>query len=234
MPRARPVRSAGASPTSRAVLAMMVPRLHQGVMTVRVQVLRGRRGLLIAAAAVLVTVSVGAGVAIAGSAEGHSVTEETGALHDTGALIVQRIDLADPVAGSKWLSGAPIDDAQREAVVVDEAVQRATEQGVDTELVRRVFRAQIEASKVVQRGLMEQWKQHPDEAPTSAPELGAVRTRLDEIGGSLVNILGQAASIAASPECPSLVAAERERDTANLDDLHRTGVETAWQTFCSE
>lgn len=190
--------------------------------------------LLIAVAALLIAAAVGAGFVLSQSTNATGAPDDGGALGDTGALIVRRIALADPVARSKWLSGTPIDDPQREEVVMDDAVRRAEEQGADTALVQRVFRAQIEASKTVQRGLIEEWKEHPDAAPTSAPDLGAVRSELDEIGGSLVVALQHAASVAESPDCLSAVAAERERDEASLDDLHRTAVETAWQTFCAK
>lgn len=189
--------------------------------------------LLIAVAALLIAASVGAGFALSQSANATGAPDDGGGLSDTGALIVRRIALADPVARSKWLSGTPVDDPHREEVVIDDAVRRAEEQGADTALVHRVFRAQIEASKTVQRGLLDEWKQHPDAAPTSAPDLGAVRSELDDIGGSLVTALQHAESVAASPDCPSTVAAERERDEAGLDALHRSAVETAWQTFCA-
>ncbi|PPF31008.1 gamma subclass chorismate mutase AroQ [Rathayibacter tritici] len=217
----------------RTLLGTMDSRLTGGRVTMTETARLGPRRLLIAAAALLIATVAGAGIALSSSASDSGAPGETDVLRDTGALIVRRIDLADPVARSKWLSGTPIDDAQREEVVLDEAAHRASEQGTDTDLVRRVFRAQIDASKTVQRGLMEQWKQHPDAAPTSAPDLTTVRTELDEIGGSLVSALGRAADVAGRPECPDLVATERERDAAGLDDLHRSAVETAWQTFCA-
>lgn len=192
------------------------------------------RRLVIAVAALLIAASVGAGILLSHSADATGAPNDGGGLGDAGALIVRRIALADPVARSKWLNGTPIDDPHREEVVIDDAVRRATEQGTDTAVVERVFRAQIEASKTVQRGLIEEWTQHPDAAPTAAPDLGAVRSELDEIGGSLVAALHDAASVAEGPECPSIVAAERESDMAGLDALHRIAVETAWQTFCAE
>lgn len=164
----------------------------------------------------------------------HSTADGTEQLDKVGTLIVQRLELADPVAQSKWLSGKAIDDPAREQTVIDDAVARAQQQKIDPALVTRIFRAQIEASKVVQRGLFDQWKQQPATAPTTAPDLTAIRPELDAIGSALVAALGDVASDASAPGCRAAADAERKQSSASLDDLHRSGVDSAWQTFCAD
>jgi chorismate mutase len=154
-------------------------------------------------------------------------------LDTIGALVSHRLQLADPVAESKWLSGKPITDAAREQAVVDEAVALAQQEGVDPQLVTRVIRAQIEASKVVQRGLITRWTHHPDAAPTTAPDLTTIRPQLDAIDTDLVTAIGQVQALSTDPTCAHLVDAERKRLTAGLDSLHRKGIRAAWQGFCT-
>ncbi|MDY1003800.1 gamma subclass chorismate mutase AroQ [Curtobacterium sp. CFBP9011] len=154
-------------------------------------------------------------------------------LDAVGSLVLRRLLLADPVAQSKWLSGKPIADPVREQAVVDEAVSLARQQGVDPDLVTRVVRSQIAASKVVQRGLITSWTHHPATAPTTAPDLATIRPQLDAIDTDLVAAIGAAQATAASPQCAHLVVAERKRLSADLDPLHRKGIRDALAGFCT-
>lgn len=45
--------------------------------------------------------------------------------------------------------------------------------------------------RVVQRGLFARWREHPAEAPTSAPDLAAVRAELDRLTRQLLARLGE-------------------------------------------
>ncbi|MCS5524648.1 gamma subclass chorismate mutase AroQ [Curtobacterium flaccumfaciens pv. oortii] len=154
-------------------------------------------------------------------------------LEAVGSLVTQRLALAEPVAESKWLSKKPISDPAREQVVIDEAVALAKRQGIDPELVSRTLRAQIEASKVIQRGLITRWAHDPASAPTNAPDLASVRPKLDAIDNALVTAIGTVAHAAAEPRCSSLVDAERSASYAGMDSLRRKAVHTAWATFCA-
>ncbi|MBF4563320.1 gamma subclass chorismate mutase AroQ [Microbacterium sp. VKM Ac-2870] len=153
-------------------------------------------------------------------------------LDAVGTLLVERLQLADTVAQAKWIKGTPVSDPAREKVVIDAAVAQASRDGVDPDLVRRVMTDQISASKVVQRGLLTHWAHNPSEAPTAAPDLTTVRTRLDEIDAALVDALGAAQPTAADPTCRHLVDHERDREYPGLDSLHRKAVHTAWSSFC--
>lgn len=154
-------------------------------------------------------------------------------LDELGGLVSQRLALAEPVAQAKWVSGKPISDPAREQVVVDEAVALATQQGVDTALVTRVIRAQISASKVVQRGLFTTWTHRPETAPTQAPDLTTIRPQLDRIDTDLVAAIGRVQDVAQDPRCGHLVDAARKDLSVGGDALLRKGVRAAWSGFCA-
>ncbi len=155
-------------------------------------------------------------------------------LSGVGDLVVSRLALAEPVAESKWLSGKPIADPAREQAVVDAGVARARAEGVDPDLVTRVLRDQIAASKLVQRGLFTRWTHEPWSAPTTAPDLTAVRTQITQIDDDLVDRLAAVAPIAAAPRCAHAVDAERHRVESGLDSLQRKGLHVAWSSFCDD
>lgn len=167
------------------------------------------------------------------SHDGSRPAASTAELDTIGTLILRRLELADPVAESKWLSGKPVADPVREQAVVDEAVTLAEQRGVDPVLVTRVIRAQIAASKVVQRGLINHWTHNPWTAPTTAPDLTTIRPQLDAIDTDLVTALGQAQTVAQDHRCAHLVDAERKHLDVGLDSLHRKGIDVAWHTFCA-
>ncbi|MCS5487782.1 gamma subclass chorismate mutase AroQ [Curtobacterium flaccumfaciens pv. beticola] len=163
-----------------------------------------------------------------------TVGTDTGRLSGVGDLVVSRLALAEPVAESKWLSGKPIADPAREQAVVDAGVARARAEGVDPDLVTRVLRDQIAASKLVQRGLFTRWTHEPWSAPTTAPDLTAVRTQITQIDDDLVDRLAAVAPIAAAPRCAHAVDAERHRVESGLDSLQRKGLHVAWSSFCDD
>jgi cyclohexadienyl dehydratase len=100
--------------------------------------------------------------------------------------IDQRLLLAQAVARAKWNVQAPVEDLQREAQVIQAAVKQGATLGLPDRWVETVFRAQIEASKIVQRELFAQWTaQHagkfddaPDLARTVRPELDRITTQI--------------------------------------------------------
>jgi chorismate mutase-like protein len=100
--------------------------------------------------------------------------------------IDQRLLLAEAVARSKWNVQAPIEDLPREALVIQAAMRQGSAMGLSAAWIESVFRAQIEASKTVQRELYATWQsQHPgrfDDAPdlakTIRPELDHITTQI--------------------------------------------------------
>nr|WP_238357278.1 gamma subclass chorismate mutase AroQ [Kribbella italica] len=104
-------------------------------------------------------------------------------------LVADRIEVGDLVAASKFGTDKPIDDPAREQVVLDQARASAIQLGIDPEETVVFFRDQVEASKVVQRGLFARWTAHPDEAPTTRPDLNEIRATLDRLTTDLLQAL---------------------------------------------
>lgn len=100
--------------------------------------------------------------------------------------IDQRLLLAQDVARAKWNAKAPIEDLPREEQVIAAAVRQGATLGLPEAWVRTVFRAQIEASKTVQRALYRRWEAEgigrfadaPDLAKTIRPQLDRLTTQL--------------------------------------------------------
>ena len=98
----------------------------------------------------------------------------------------ERLLLAEAVARAKWNVQAPIEDLAREEQVIQAAVKQGAEFNLASNFVESVFRAQIQASKTVQRDLFAKWTaQHagkfadaPDLAKIIRPELDRITTQL--------------------------------------------------------
>ena len=103
-----------------------------------------------------------------------------------------RLDVATPVARSKWNTGAPIDDPVREGVILDDVASRAQKAGVDAQWARRFFQDQFDAGKIVQRDLHRQWKVERQPPFTNPPDLARdVRPILDRLTPELLATLGK-------------------------------------------
>jgi chorismate mutase len=92
----------------------------------------------------------------------------------------RRLVLGVEVAAAKFLSGQRIDDHVREQEIL-ESVAGKLEQAVHRNaLGMGFFRDQIEANKVIQRGLHRYWDEHPEEFPGGHHHLTAeLRPQLD-------------------------------------------------------
>jgi chorismate mutase-like protein len=106
------------------------------------------------------------------------------------SAIDQRLLLAHAVARAKWNVQAPIEDKPREAQVIQAAVQQGAALGLPEAWVETVFRAQIEASKTVQRELYANWKAQQAGKFDDAPDLAkTIRPELDRITAQLLHSL---------------------------------------------
>ncbi|GAA1297503.1 gamma subclass chorismate mutase AroQ [Pseudonocardia xinjiangensis] len=159
-------------------------------------------------------------------------------LADFGSLVdlaVQRILVSDEVAATKFWTGTPVEDPLRERQVLAEAGRRAAQMGLDREMAVRFFRSQIDASKVVQRGMLGRWRAHPDLAPTAPPDLHAIRTRLDALTGQMLEQLRATHALRRhSSLCRTLLLDARVPVVAmhDLDGLHRRALDVAVEFVC--
>lgn len=151
-------------------------------------------------------------------------------------LFVERLLIADKVAAAKYGTDRPIDDPTREQRILDDVATLAIGPGLDPDAVVAVFRDQIEANKLVQRGLYARWDAHPEERPTQRPDLDKeVRPALDRITTQLLNTLVKTEGVRSSPSCePRLYgAAAWSAYGHELDALHLRGMKRALPSACT-
>ncbi|MEV1023800.1 gamma subclass chorismate mutase AroQ [Streptomyces sp. NPDC050264] len=158
------------------------------------------------------------------------------ALSAVASLAARRIALADKVAAAKYGTPAPIDDPARERQILDDVAARSAALGLDPALAQAVFRDQIEANKVVQRGLYARWDAHPEQRPADRPDLATVvRPALDRITTELLDALRELPPTRATPACAPLLTAVALRDAHahHFDTLHLRGLARALPSVCA-
>ena len=115
------------------------------------------------------------------------------------ALVVvagRRLVLGADVAAAKFLSGQRIDDRVREQEILESVASRLKRAEPRRELGMEFFRDQIEANKVIQRGLHRYWREHPGEFPVRRRDLTAeLRPQLDTVNRHILLLLIYMANI---------------------------------------
>ncbi|GFE18577.1 chorismate mutase [Streptomyces glebosus] len=193
-----------------------------------------------AAATVLFTGATGAVAApVAPSAAATAPAPATahspyGQLRPLAVLSAERLATADLVAAAKWGTGGPVDDPAREQEVLRAVAEQARQLGADPEATVRFFRDQIEANKIVQRGLHRAWEADPGRAPTERPDLGQVRKEINRINHELVQALADSPQARSAPYCAPLLtaAAVRVRHERHLDALHTSALARSLRSVC--
>ncbi|GAA1115693.1 chorismate mutase [Kribbella jejuensis] len=150
-------------------------------------------------------------------------------------LVVQRILIADDVAASKYFSGKPVDDPVREQQILTSVRASAVQLGIDADETAAFFQAQIDASKVVQRGLLAYWAAHPDQAPTTGPDLTVIRQKLDALTTQLLTELVRTNNLRHSGlhcDVALIVADATAAARHHVDALHRAALRTASTATC--
>ncbi|MCR6486586.1 chorismate mutase [Amycolatopsis sp. OK19-0408] len=150
-------------------------------------------------------------------------------------LVAQRVRIADQVAAAKYGTGSPIDDPVREQQIYDSVAARAPELGLDPAEAVRFFRAQVEASKLVQRGLHARWAEHPAEAPATRPDLTEIRPAIDRMNTGLLAELAATRQLRTARTCPArLLVAARVADVVHrFDALHARALRAATAATCA-
>ena len=121
-------------------------------------------------------------------------------------LIARRLSYMNDVARNKWNSGAPIEDLPREREIIDGLAREAPQYGVDPALARDFFRAQIEASKIIQRTRFAEWKAQGQAPFKSLPDLReSIRPALDALTPELMRALAAALPALKSPDAAALI-----------------------------
>ncbi|MEV6136303.1 gamma subclass chorismate mutase AroQ [Nocardia sp. NPDC051990] len=161
------------------------------------------------------------------------------ALDGIVALVTERLDTADAVAAAKWATAAQnggrpsIDDPDREAQVYDAMARLGADRGLPESWIRQVFYGQIEANKIVQRGLVTRWRFDPTAAPSVPPELASVRPVIDRVNAEIVDQLVLRRAELTGPNCAVLLAPPVFGALASgRDALHQTALVRAAAALC--
>jgi chorismate mutase len=195
-------------------------------------------GLFVAATALTVPQAVAVGAPMSAEVSSHAAgtARPLGRLGALTALVIDRLDVSDDVAASKYGTDSPIEDPAREAQVLAQVRMQAAAAGVDPDAAVAFFRDQITASKVVQRGLFARWTAHPEEAPTTRPDLGRIREQLDRLTTDLLQELKNTEELRDKPIACTVqlaLAAGSGAVLERLDTLHRQGLGVATGSVCS-
>jgi chorismate mutase-like protein len=91
----------------------------------------------------------------------------------------------------KWNKELPITDPQRERELLQSVVQRSRGKGLDPDLVRRFFAAQMEAARLVQQADFERWKANKQKPFADTKSLAVLRQRIDHLNRELIDALAE-------------------------------------------
>src|SRR5262249_27676269 len=106
-------------------------------------------------------------------------------------LMQQRLTPMHEVARWKWNAGQPITDAQRERELLHSVVERGHGKGLDPELVRPFFAAQLEAARLVQQADFDRWQANKQEPFAGTTSLAGLRQRIDHLNRELIDALAE-------------------------------------------
>jgi chorismate mutase-like protein len=128
--------------------------------------------------------------------ESKQTSADTGTVSDRvllDALVriaARRLVLGVDVAAAKFLSGQRIDDHVREQEILESMAGRLKRDAPRHALGMEFFRDQIEANKVIQRGLHRYWGEHPEEFPARHRHLTSeLRPQLDIANRNMLLVL---------------------------------------------
>jgi L-lactate dehydrogenase len=106
-------------------------------------------------------------------------------------LMGQRLALMHEVARWKWNAGQPITDPERERELLQSVVERGRGKGLDPDLVRAFFAAQMEAARLVQQADFERWKANKQKPFAGTTSLAVLRQQIDQLNRELIDALAR-------------------------------------------
>ncbi|GAB3545288.1 chorismate mutase [Actinopolyspora lacussalsi] len=173
-------------------------------------------------------------LALAGFGMTPSAAAETGStgFEPLVRLAAERLAVADRVAAVKFDSGKPVEVPAREREVLAEISEQAERTGVAPTAAAEIFRDQIEANKLVQRGLIFGWKNGVAEPPEQRPDMDAVRARIDEINDELLSTLARSEDARHAPDCRVELARAGAHVASELDTLHGRALVRSLRSVC--
>ncbi len=120
-------------------------------------------------------------------------TGDTAPLDHLLALIVERLMVAPDVARTKWNTHATIEDLGREQQIISAVGASANGYNVPRDTAEHFFRAQIEASTIIQRTMFAEYETaHQPPFATVVDLDQEIRPTLDRLTPELMRALGRA------------------------------------------
>ncbi|MFL7965051.1 chorismate mutase [Pseudomonas kielensis] len=169
--------------------------------------------------------------ALLASTAGAASTPAPEALTPLLNAIGERLAIADQVALSKWDSGKPVEDRQREREVIAAAVAQAPAYKLSGETVEAFFAAQIEANKMVQYINLSDWALDGKAPDLPRPDLvGQIRPQLDRLQKRLLQQLADFAPYRTDPQCPQWLARATHHNKQH--PVHRLALIRATAELC--
>jgi len=145
-----------------------------------------------------------------------------------------RLQTADPVAASKFLTGGAVDDPAREQQVLDAVEGSAAARHLDSAFVHDVFRDQIDATDSLEHSRFAEWKIDPLAAPKAAPDLSASRDAINHLNEAMVDDIAQQWNALHAPTCAGDLARATAAAVAqrHLDPLYEHALDYAVHRYC--
>jgi chorismate mutase-like protein len=106
-------------------------------------------------------------------------------------LMAQRLALMHDVARWKWNARQPVTDSKRERALLQSVVARGQDKGLEPDLVRLFFAAQIKAARLVQQADFDRWKASKQQSFADTTSLAMLRQRIDEVNRELIHALAE-------------------------------------------
>ena len=110
----------------------------------------------------------------------------------------------------------------------------ATDRGVDSGHVRRIFADQIDATEAIEYTRFAQWKLDPGSAPGAAPDLAASRATIDRLNTEMVGQVALQSSVLRSPACAGTLddAKAAVTNARTLDPFYQQALSFSTRSYC--
>ena len=118
-------------------------------------------------------------------------TEALAAVDRVLELVRDRLALMPDVARIKWNAGRPVEDRDREEVLLRELEGKAAAHQLDPTFVRWFFAAQIEAAKQIQESCFREWRAEKRKSFENPPAFPELRKRIDTLNDELLAALAK-------------------------------------------
>jgi chorismate mutase len=148
----------------------------------------------------------------------------------------KRLQIAYPVAASKFTTGDPIDDPARERKVLDAVATEAAAKHIDPGYIKGVFRDQIDATSAIEHMLFARWKLDPTSTPVAAPDLHVWRGVIDVLSQAMIDQIALQWDSLISQNCLADINAAKKAviGTRNLDTFYQEALDYVTRRYCSQ